>query len=197
MGHPVSSRNPQWWGKEVDRRIYFYEKNNILLQRDLFLLLIYSDTWPTLTFQCMLVSRDGEYVMTGGDKGIVEVEYYHISSCHNIPTMFWLRSGGHSTSRCSTPSPRVTPASGVWRSRTTKSRSLDLNFSSVNWHSLLPRFLMAGLATGSVVVFHIDFNKWHHEFQQRYWARPHQQQHTTRVQYLAFGTAAACCTEPT
>ena len=23
----------------------------------------------------MLVSRDGEYVMTGGDKGIVEVEY--------------------------------------------------------------------------------------------------------------------------
>ena len=31
----------------------------------------------------MLVSRDGEYVMTGGDKGIVEVEYYHIS-CYNI-----------------------------------------------------------------------------------------------------------------
>ena len=29
---------------------------------------------------------------------------------------------------------------------------------------------MAGLATGSVVVFHIDFNKWHHEFQQRYYA---------------------------
>ena len=31
----------------------------------------------------MLVSRDGEYVMTGGDKGIVEVECYHIS-CYNI-----------------------------------------------------------------------------------------------------------------
>ena len=25
------------------------------------------------TTQCMLVSRDGEYMMTGGDKGIVEV----------------------------------------------------------------------------------------------------------------------------
>ena len=61
--------------KEMDWRLYFNEKNNILLQWDLFLLLIYSDTWPTLTFQCMLVSRDGEYVMTGGDKGIVEVEY--------------------------------------------------------------------------------------------------------------------------
>ena len=37
--------------------------------------------------------------------------------------------------------------------------------SKLNFYS---RFLMAGLATGSVVVFHIDFNKWHHEFQQRY-----------------------------
>lgn len=24
-------------------------------------------------FQCLLLSRDGEYLMTGGDKGIVEV----------------------------------------------------------------------------------------------------------------------------
>ena len=31
------------------------------------------------------------------------------------------------------------------------------------------RFLLAGLATGTIVVFHIDFNRWHHEFQQRYW----------------------------
>ncbi len=33
---------------------------------------------------------------------------------------------------------------------------------------LLLRFLICGLANGSVVVFHIDFNRWHHEFQQRY-----------------------------
>ncbi|KAL4710155.1 hypothetical protein ACJJTC_006452 [Scirpophaga incertulas] len=30
------------------------------------------------------------------------------------------------------------------------------------------RFLLAGLDNGSLVVFHIDFNRWHHEYQQRY-----------------------------
>lgn len=36
----------------------------------------------------------------------------------------------------------------------------------------LCRFLLAGLENGSLVVFHIDFNRWHHEYQQRYWALP-------------------------
>jgi len=31
------------------------------------------------------------------------------------------------------------------------------------------RYLLAGLATGSIVVLNVDFNKWHHEYQQRYW----------------------------
>ncbi|KAF4531789.1 hypothetical protein B566_EDAN011825 [Ephemera danica] len=66
--------------------------------------------------QCLLLSRDGEYLMTGGDKGIVE----------------------------------------VWRTF-----NLALLYA-------FPAFLLAGLATGSIVVFHIDFNRWHHEFQQRY-----------------------------
>lgn len=30
------------------------------------------------------------------------------------------------------------------------------------------RFLIAGLATGCLLMFNIDFNKWHHEFQERY-----------------------------
>ncbi len=30
------------------------------------------------------------------------------------------------------------------------------------------RFLIAGLATGCIIVFNIDFNKWHHEFQDKY-----------------------------
>jgi WD40 repeat protein len=30
------------------------------------------------------------------------------------------------------------------------------------------RFLMAGLATGCLIVFNIDFNKWHHEYQDKY-----------------------------
>lgn len=31
------------------------------------------------------------------------------------------------------------------------------------------RFLLAGLGTGCLLVFNIDFNKWHHEFQEKYW----------------------------
>ncbi|KAG5449774.1 Lipopolysaccharide-responsive and beige-like anchor protein, variant 2 [Clonorchis sinensis] len=30
------------------------------------------------------------------------------------------------------------------------------------------RFLLVGLATGSLVVFYLDFSRWHHEFQERY-----------------------------
>lgn len=30
------------------------------------------------------------------------------------------------------------------------------------------RFLLAGLGTGCLLVFNIDFNKWHHEYQERY-----------------------------
>ncbi|KAK3099516.1 hypothetical protein FSP39_005633 [Pinctada imbricata] len=30
------------------------------------------------------------------------------------------------------------------------------------------KFLLAGLATGCLLVFNIDFNKWHHEYQERY-----------------------------
>jgi len=81
--------------------------------------------------QAMLVSRDGEYMMTGGDKGIVEVwRTFNLALLYAFPS-------------CD---------SGI--------RSLALSHDQ--------KFLMAGLATGSVVVFHIDFNKWHHEFQQRY-----------------------------
>lgn len=80
---------------------------------------------------CNLVSRDGEYVMTAGDKGIVEVwRTFNLALLYAFPA-------------CDS-----------------SIRSLALSHDQ--------KFLMAGLATGSVVVFHIDFNKWHHEFQQRY-----------------------------
>ena len=90
--------------------------------------------------------------------------------------LFWkwnhqLRCGALSTWLYSTLSLPVTPASGVLPSHTTKSKEMNekncINVS-ISKHCHF-RFLMAGLATGSVVVFHIDFNKWHHEFQQRYW----------------------------
>lgn len=37
-------------------------------------------------FQCMLLSRDGEYLMTGGDKGIVEVwRTFNLSLLYAFP----------------------------------------------------------------------------------------------------------------
>ncbi|XP_037087488.1 LOW QUALITY PROTEIN: neurobeachin-like, partial [Pollicipes pollicipes] len=83
------------------------------------------------SIQCMILSRDGEYMMTGGDRGIVEVwRTFSLSPLYAYPA-------------CD---------SSV--------RSLVLSHDQ--------KFLMAGLATGSIVLFHIDFNRWHHEFQQRY-----------------------------
>lgn len=83
------------------------------------------------TIQCLTLSRDGEYMMTGGDKGIVEVW-----RTFNLALLY-------AFSACD---------SGV--------RSLALSHDQ--------KFLLAGLANGSVCVFYIDFNRWHHEFQQRY-----------------------------
>ncbi|RZF43720.1 hypothetical protein LSTR_LSTR004233 [Laodelphax striatellus] len=81
--------------------------------------------------QCLLLSRDGEYLMTGGDKGIVEVwRTFNLALLYAFPSC----------------------ESSV--------RSLALSHDQ--------KFLLAGLANGSIVMFHIDFNRWHHEFQQRY-----------------------------
>ncbi|XP_065209719.1 neurobeachin isoform X2 [Planococcus citri] len=89
------------------------------------------DTSHADNLQCMLLSRDGEYLMTGGDKGIVEVwRTFNLALLYAYP--------------CCDSSVR----------------SLALSHDQ--------KFLLAGLATGTIVVFHIDFNRWHHEFQQRY-----------------------------
>ncbi|XP_075235222.1 A kinase anchor protein rugose [Lycorma delicatula] len=81
--------------------------------------------------QCLLLSRDGEYLMTGGDKGIVEVW-----RTFNLALLYAFHSCESSV------------------------RSLALSHDQ--------KFLLAGLANGSIYMFHIDFNRWHHEFQQRY-----------------------------
>ncbi|XP_048481207.1 neurobeachin isoform X5 [Plutella xylostella] len=82
-------------------------------------------------FQCLLLSRCGEYLVCGGDAGVVEV---------------W---------RAFTLAPLYAfPAAGA------PVCSLALSHDQ--------KFLLAGLENGSLVVFHIDFNRWHHEFQQRY-----------------------------
>ncbi|XP_043473814.1 neurobeachin isoform X6 [Leptopilina heterotoma] len=81
--------------------------------------------------QCLIMSRDGEYMMTAGDKGIVEVwRTFNLALLYAFPSC----------------------ESSV--------RSLALSYDQ--------RFLLAGLANGSIVIFHIDFNRWHHEYQDRY-----------------------------
>ncbi|XP_072155979.1 neurobeachin isoform X4 [Bemisia tabaci] len=80
---------------------------------------------------CMLLSRDGEYLITGGEKGIVEVwRAFNLALLYAFPA-------------CDTAI-----------------RSIALTPDQ--------KFLLAGLSSGMIVVFHIDFNRWHHEFQQRY-----------------------------
>ena len=72
------------------------------------------------TPQCMLVSRDGEYVITGGDKGIVEVstELPHTMTLY----MLTFRSGELSTWLSSTLFLLVTRALEAWLCPTTKSK---------------------------------------------------------------------------
>lgn len=82
-------------------------------------------------FQCLLLSRCGEYLVCGGDAGVVEVwRAFTLAPLYAYPPC--------RAAVC----------------------SLALSHDQ--------KFLLAGLENGSLVVFHIDFNRWHHEFQQRY-----------------------------
>ncbi|XP_065282933.2 neurobeachin isoform X1 [Dermacentor albipictus] len=81
--------------------------------------------------QCLTLSRDGEYMVTGSESGVVEVwRSFNLALLYAFPAC----------------------EGGV--------RSLALSHDQ--------KFLLAGLTNGSISVFYIDFNRWHHEFQQRY-----------------------------
>lgn len=83
------------------------------------------------TFQCVVLSRCGEYLVCGGDAGVVEVwRAVTLAPLYAFP-------------------PAGAPVTGLALSHD-------------------QRFLLAGLDNGSLVLFHIDFNRWHHEYQQRY-----------------------------
>ncbi|CAG4994377.1 unnamed protein product [Parnassius apollo] len=82
-------------------------------------------------FQCLVLSRCGEYLVCGGDAGVVEVwRAFTLAPLYAFP-------------------PAGAPVT-----------SLALSHDQ--------KFLLAGLENGSLIVFHIDFNRWHHEYQQRY-----------------------------
>ncbi|XP_019377732.1 PREDICTED: lipopolysaccharide-responsive and beige-like anchor protein isoform X6 [Gavialis gangeticus] len=77
------------------------------------------------------LSRDGQYLLTGGDNGVVMVwQVWDLKQLFAYPG-------------CD---------AGI--------RSMALSYDQ--------RCIMTGMASGSIVVFYNDFNRWHHEYQTRY-----------------------------
>ncbi|XP_034166552.1 neurobeachin isoform X3 [Pangasianodon hypophthalmus] len=83
------------------------------------------------TTRAMLLSSDGQTLVTGGDNGVVEV---------------W--------QACDFKQLYIYPGcdAGI--------RAMDLSHDQ--------RTLITGMASGSIVAFNIDFNRWHYEHQNRY-----------------------------
>ncbi|XP_061574417.1 lipopolysaccharide-responsive and beige-like anchor protein isoform X2 [Cololabis saira] len=81
--------------------------------------------------KAMLLSRDGQYLLTGGDGGVVSVW-----QVHNLKQLFTYPG-------CD---------AGV--------RSMAMSHDQ--------RCIITGMASGSIVLFYNDFNRWHHEYQTRY-----------------------------
>ncbi|XP_055014161.1 LOW QUALITY PROTEIN: lipopolysaccharide-responsive and beige-like anchor protein [Boleophthalmus pectinirostris] len=81
--------------------------------------------------KAMLLSRDGQYLLMGGDGGVVSVW-----QLHNLKQLF------------------TYPAcdAGI--------RSMAMSHDQ--------RCIITGMASGSIVLFYNDFNRWHHEYQTRY-----------------------------
>ncbi|KAG8453968.1 hypothetical protein GDO86_000553 [Hymenochirus boettgeri] len=81
--------------------------------------------------RAMLLSRDGQYLLTGGDNGVVMV--WQVSDLKQLFAYPGCDAG---------------------------IRSMAMSFDQ--------RCIMTGMASGSIVLFYNDFNRWHHEYQTRY-----------------------------
>ncbi|XP_047712830.1 lipopolysaccharide-responsive and beige-like anchor protein isoform X2 [Prionailurus viverrinus] len=77
------------------------------------------------------LSRDGQYLLTGGDNGVVMV--WQVSDLKHL----------FSYPGCD---------AGI--------RAMALSYDQ--------RCIISGMASGSIVLFYNDFNRWHHEYQTRY-----------------------------
>ncbi|XP_008314921.2 lipopolysaccharide-responsive and beige-like anchor protein isoform X1 [Cynoglossus semilaevis] len=83
------------------------------------------------SIKSMLLSRDGQYLLTGGDGGVVSV--WQVYNFHQLFTYPGCDAG---------------------------IRSMALSHDQ--------RCIITGMASGSIVLFYNDFNRWHHEYQTRY-----------------------------
>lgn len=83
------------------------------------------------SIKAMFLSRDGQYLLTGGDGGVVSVW-----QVHNLKQLFTYPG-------CD---------AGI--------RSMAMSHDQ--------RCIITGMASGSIVLFYNDFNRWHHEYQTRY-----------------------------
>ncbi|XP_043340655.1 lipopolysaccharide-responsive and beige-like anchor protein isoform X1 [Cervus canadensis] len=77
------------------------------------------------------LSRDGQYLLTGGDDGVVMV--WQVSDLRQLFAYPGCDAG---------------------------IRAMALSYDQ--------RCIIAGMASGSIVLFYNDFNRWHHEYQTRY-----------------------------
>uniref|UniRef100_A0A8C6WZW5 Neurobeachin n=1 Tax=Neogobius melanostomus TaxID=47308 RepID=A0A8C6WZW5_9GOBI len=81
--------------------------------------------------KAMLMSRDGQYLLMGGDGGVVSVwQLYDLKQLFTYPA-------------CD---------AGI--------RCMAISHDQ--------RCIITGMASGSIVLFYNDFNRWHHEYQTRY-----------------------------
>ncbi|KAG7461716.1 hypothetical protein MATL_G00194080 [Megalops atlanticus] len=83
------------------------------------------------SIRAMLLSRDGQYLLTGGDGGVLTVW-----QVHDLRQLFTYPG-------CD---------AGI--------RSMAMSHDQ--------RCIITGMASGSIVLFYNDFNRWHHEYQTRY-----------------------------
>ncbi|XP_077976450.1 neurobeachin-like isoform X2 [Styela clava] len=81
--------------------------------------------------KAITLSTDGDYLLTGGDKGILQVwDSWKLKHLYTYP-------------QCD---------AGI--------RDIDISHDQ--------KTVITGMTSGSIVAFRIDFNKWHHEFQNKY-----------------------------
>lgn len=83
------------------------------------------------SIKAIYLSRDGQYLLTGGDGGVVSVW-----QVHDLKQLFTYPG-------CD---------AGI--------RSMTMSHDQ--------RCIITGMASGSIVLFYNDFNRWHHEYQTRY-----------------------------